>query len=331
MTHSELIYYLGGGDDEALFAMSSKIKANGVGTKVHLRGLIELSNICQKECYYCGIRHSNKDVKRYQMAYDDIIAAADFAYSNNFGSIAIQSGEQSSIQFTEFIEKVVKDIKTRHKYPLGITLSLGEQSTETYQKWRSAGAHRYLLRIETSNQELYYKLKPNNDNHKFLKRLGCLTSLRECGYQVGSGVMIGLPGQTISDLANDLLFLKELDVDMCGMGPYIKHSDAPLGDSETPISERITLTLRMIALLRIMMPKINIVSSTALQTLDDNGYKKGLDAGANILMPNVTPEKYCSNYQLYDNKQYVDIINSDFDVEWNSWGDSLHYTPTNTL
>jgi len=325
MTHSELIYYLGGGDDEALFAKSAKIKADVVGAKTHLRGLIELSNVCQKECYYCGIRHSNKGVKRYQMAYDDIIAAADFAYENNFGSIAIQAGEQRSKQFTEFIFDVVKEIKNRHKLPLGITLSLGEQSKETYQKWRLAGAHRYLLRIETSSPELYSKLKPNDDNHLYNNRLECLKVLRECDYQVGSGVMIGLPGQTISDLANDLLFLKEIDVDMCGMGPYIKHSDAPLKDSKTPLNERIILTLRMIALLRIIMPNINIVSTTALQTLDKNGYKKGLDAGANIIMPNVTQAKYCKNYQIYDNKQYLDIINADFNVEWNGWGDSLHY------
>lgn len=325
MTHSELIYYLEGGNDQALFRMSAETKSRGVGEKVHLRGLIELSNVCQKECYYCGIRHSNKGVKRYQMAYDDIIEAADFAYENNFGSIAIQAGEQSSPQFTEFISDVIKDIKSRHKQPLGITLSLGEQSKETYQKWRSAGAHRYLLRIETSNQELYYKLKPNTDSHKYSKRLESLAALRECDYQVGSGVMIGLPYQTVCDLANDLLFLKKMDVDMCGMGPYIKHSDAPLKESETPINERIILTLRMIALLRIMMPAINIVSTTALQTLDENGYRKGLDAGANILMPNVTPAKYCKDYKLYDNKQYVDIISSDFNVEWNGWGDSLHF------
>ena len=192
-------------------------------------------------------------------------------------------------------------------------------------QWRLAGAHRYLLRIETSNEKLYYTLKPNTPKHLFNNRLQSLKDLRECDYHVGSGVMIGLPNQTTTDLANDLLFLKNLDVDMCGMGPYIKHHNAPLQDSKQSINERITLTIRMIALLRIMMPNINIVATTALQTLDENGYKKGLNAGANVLMPNITPPKYCVDYNLYDNKQYVDILSEDFNIEWGNLGDSPHY------
>jgi biotin synthase len=191
---------------------------------------------------------------------------------------------------------------------MGITLSMGEQDEETYREWFEAGATRYLLRIETSNEDLYRKIHPADQNHDFTTRLQALHNLKKIGYQTGTGVMIGLPFQTIEDLADDLIFMRNLDLDMCGMGPYIEHPDTPLWqyrDTLLSKQERFNLTLKMIALLRIMMKDINIASTTAMQTLDPQGREKGIRAGANVVMPNLTPVKYRENYLIYENKPGV--------------------------
>lgn len=316
--------YLSGKDDAGLFECARRVRGAAIGDKVYLRGLIELSNRCCKDCLYCGIRCSNLNVERYELDYDVVMQASRYAMEHNYGSVVLQSGEQRSRAFTNKIADCIQGIKALSDGKLGITISLGEQTRETYERWREAGAHRYLLRIESSKRELYQKIHPGK-GHSYDARLECLRVLQEVGYQVGTGVMIGLPGQSVQDLASDLEFLKDQDIDMCGMGPYIEHPDAPLGVSEWSLEERFALALRMIALLRIMMPTINIASTTALHALDPMGREKGVAAGANIIMPNVTPDQMRPQYKLYNNKPISDIDLTGFDVGYGEWGDSRHF------
>ncbi len=307
LSKSDIVAFLSSTQDEeiALFDFSKKIKAENIGHKVYLRGLIELSNVCEKDCFYCGIRHSNKNTKRYNLSEEETLNAIHFAYENGMGSVAIQTGEMSNTAFVEKIERILKAAMQITNNEIGITLSCGEQTKETYQRWFDTGATRYLLRVETSNPTLYKKLHPNNTFHSFERRMEALHFLRETGYQLGTGVMIGLPFQSLEDLADDLLFMKELDIDMCGMGPYIEHSDTPLykyKNQVLPLNERLNLSIKMIALLRIIMPDINIAATTALQSIDKNARLKAIEYGANILMPNITPKKYRDDYFLYENK-----------------------------
>lgn len=328
-------------DSQKLFEKSALVKAKNVGNKVYYRGLIEFSNICEKDCYYCGIRQSNKNFKRYNLSDKDILDAARFAYRENYGSIALQSGELNHPAFTQRIEKLLKAIKALSDHKLGITISLGEQSKETYQKWLNAGADRYLLRIETSNPDLYYKIHPQNQKHNHEQRIECIRTLRELGYQTGTGIMIGLPFQSYDDLANDLIFMKNMDIDMCGMGPFIEHSDTPLyqyKDELLSLEERFLLSLKTIAVLRLMMPDINIAAATALQAIDPKGREKAIQIGANVLMPNITPGMYRDNYNLYHNKPQTKQSDSDYKnhleksladygntVEYGECGNSLHF------
>ncbi len=278
-----------------LFTKSAEVKKKYIGNKVWFRGLIEFSNVCGKDCLYCGIRKGNKNLTRYNLSDDEILAAAKFAFDNNYGSIALQSGEIESPAFTKRVIKLLNNIKELSGGKLGITLSVGEQKPEVYKAWFDAGAHRYLLRVESTNRELYGKIHPDNKKHDFQRRLDCLKSLQDIGYQTGTGVMIGLPFQTLEDLAGDLLFMQKFDIDMCGMGPYIEHADTPMiayADKLLPLNERFDLTLKMISILRIMMKDINIVAATALQAIDPVGREKAVKIGANILMPNITPGKY---------------------------------------
>jgi biotin synthase len=330
-----------GAERTLLFQKSTEIKGKYIGNKVWFRGLIEFSNICGKDCLYCGIRKGNKNLVRYNLTDDEILASARFAYENRYGSIALQSGELESPVVTNRIENLLKRIKELSDGELGVTLSVGEQNPEVYRRWFDAGAHRYLLRIESTDRGLYNKIHPNNEKHDFQRRLDCLKSLQNIGYQTGTGVMIGLPFQTIEDLAGDLLFMKNFDIDMCGMGPYIEHADTPLikhADKLLPLNERFNLTLKMIAILRIMMRDINIVAATALQAIDPIGREKAIRIGANIIMPNITPGRYRDSYRLYDNKPCTDdsaeecqsclearLSLADAEIIYGEWGDSRHY------
>lgn len=324
-----------------LFKHAADVKANFVGKKVYYRGLIEMSNICSKNCYYCGIRMDNKNVERYDISDADILDSAKFAYKSNYGSVVLQAGEISSPKFTRRISNLLKRIKKISNNELGITISLGEQPDEVYKEWFENGAHRYLLRIESSNPDLYYKIHPKNAKHDFDTRIACLKSLQKVGYQTGTGVMIGLPFQTYEDLANDLFFMRDFDIDMCGMGPYIEHKDTPLYEHRNllmPIDERFTLTLKMISLLRIIMKDINIAAATALQAIDPIGREKAIKVGANIIMPNVTPGMYRDSYKLYENKPCTDEEADDCtnclevrigitgdEIGYGEWGDSNHF------
>jgi len=291
-----------------LFGKSTAVKHLFVGKKVFYRGLIEFSNICAKNCYYCGIRGGNKNTIRFELTDDEILQAVKFAYENKYASVVFQAGERTSKRFIDKVDRVVKKSKQITDNEIGITLSVGEQSEETYRRWFESGAHRYLLRIEASNRDLYYKLHPNNNKHSFEKRLEALYSLKKTGYHVGTGVMIGLPFQTISDLADDIIFFRDFDIDMNGMGPYIEHSETPLykhKDLLIPKLERFYLALKMIAVLRIVMKDINIAAATALQAIDPMGREKALKIGANVIMPNITPTIHRKDYQLYQDKPCI--------------------------
>jgi biotin synthase len=330
------------GDDRTLlFVQAEKVKKQTIGNKVYFRGLIEFSNICAKDCLYCGIRRSNEKVVRYEATDTEILDACRFAWQNRFGSVVLQSGELSSPTFVRRVDSLLKQIKELSNGELGVTLSCGEQSIETYRQWRESGAHRYLLRIESSNPELYRKIHPENDLHRFDRRLQALRDLKASDYQVGTGVMIGMPFQTIEDLANDLLFFKQLDVDMVGMGPYIEHEETPLYVYRHLLKskqERFDLALKMVASLRLLMPDINIAAATALQAIDPAGREKALKIGANVIMPNLTPCDYRKEYQLYEDKPCLDedaelcrnclearIGLAGCEIGYNEWGDSKHY------
>jgi len=297
-------------DIEKLFKAAYQIKLKHVGNTVWLRGLIELSNICTKDCYYCGIRKSNKDVERFTVDFDEVVSEAVWIKEHRYGSLVMQSGERSDEKFVDTVEELLKKIHEKTGNSLGVTLSLGEQTQETYERWRAAGAHRYLLRIESTNRDIFETIHPNNDLHNYDTRLECLRRLRKAGYQVGTGVMQGLPGQTMEDLASDVLFFKDIDIDMVGMGPYIPHNGTPLGIEVGDYSEKqkedaVTLGLKMIAVTRLVLKDVNIASTTALQALSPLGREHGLLAGANVLMPNVTDTKFRSGYQLYNDKPAI--------------------------
>ncbi len=294
---------------QMLFDKAYEVKMKYIGNNVYYRGLVEFSNICIKNCEYCGIRKGNDKVERFLMSKDDILHSAKWIYENGYGSMALQSGERTDEKFISFVEETLKDIQKMTNNGLGITLSVGEQNYETYKRWREAGATRYLLRIESSNRKIFEKIHPNDELHSFDKRLQALKDLRKAGFQVGTGVMIGLPGQTEEDLVNDILFFKENDIDMIGMGPYILHDETPMGKEfkgkVISKEKRVKLGLKMIALCRIYMKDINIAATTALQGLDPLGREKGLKAGANIIMPSATKTSERVKYQLYNGKPAI--------------------------
>jgi biotin synthase len=265
------------------------------------------------------------------MDREEIIEAAKFAQKGDYGSFVLQSGEIKNAIFTDYITSPLKDIKNLPGENLGITLSLGEQSLETYKKWFDAGAHRYLLRFETSNSEFYKKLHPRD--HDFENCFQALENLKECGYQAGTGMIIGLPGQTKEDLADDILYMKKQNIDMIGMGPFIPHQDTPMADSlgnfEEIKTEQLELSLKMIAITRIILKDVNIAAATALQALDPIDREKGLQAGANIIMPNITNTKYSDEYHLYENKPCLDenseMCNGCLDSRISSIGEEIGY------
>ena len=344
MTTDEILALLRTDRPDDLFAAAYAEKCTRVGKRVSLRGLIEFSNVCGKNCYYCGIRAGNVKVARYRLSEDEIVAAARQAERARYGSVVLQSGEVASEANTAFVERVVSRLHAEFGDALGVTLCLGEQSEETYRRWRAAGAHRYLLRIESSNPELYAKLHPAS--HSWQARVDCLRTLKRLGYITGSGVMIGVPGQTLEDLAGDIAFFAQEDLDMIGMGPFIPHPDTPLGEglAMTPDWKRhqVELGCRMIAVARLALKDVNIAATTALEALDPQGREKGLLAGANVMMPNVTPAKYRGDYKLYSDKpcqdESADLVGDVLErrirsigeeVNWSDRGDPLHFSRRN--
>lgn len=280
---------------ETLFEYAQKRRQEYYGIDVYIRGLIEFTNYCKNNCYYCGIRSGNKNVRRYHLSKEDIVSCADNGYSLGFRTFVLQGGEDMSYSDDD-ICSIVSEIKALHP-DCAVTLSIGERSRASYQAYFDAGADRYLLRHETADSDHYSKLHPSEMSLENRKR--CLWDLKEIGYQVGSGFMVGSPFQTNENLISDLRFLQELKPDMIGIGPFLPHHDTPFGRREKGSMDKC---LNLIAILRLMFPYALIPSTTALGTIHPNGREMGLKAGANVLMPNLSPSKTRKLYELYNDK-----------------------------
>lgn len=283
-----------GDDFAALLAAADRVRREQVGDAIWLRGLIEFSSHCRCNCHYCGLRRDNQKASRYRLSEEQILAATGQVAAAGLGTVVLQSGEDTWWT-VERLQRVIRAIKEQHPH-LAITLSIGERTYDEYVALRQAGADRFLLRFETSNQELYAQLHPGTS---LAQRLECLHDLQQLGYEVGSGCLVGLPGQTLADLANDLLLIKKLDLPMVGIGPFIPHPDTPLASAP---AGSVDLTLKMLALARLLLPTSNIPVTTALATLDGGRRQRGWQAGANVVMPNATPNVYWQQYQLYPGK-----------------------------
>jgi len=294
----EYKYLLENLNEEVFDYISKKARILGdenYGKDIYLRGLIEISNICKNDCYYCGIRHSNKNCDRYRLSDEEIIECADEGYRLGYRTFVMQGGEDGKFE-SDYICSIVRKVKEKYK-DVAVTLSLGEYERDEYQRMFDAGADRYLLRHETADKEHYEKLHPKQMS--FEHRMKCLQDLKDIGFQVGCGFMVGSPYQTSTTLAKDLKFIEEFGPHMCGIGPFIPHHDTAFKDEK---SGSIQMTLFLIAILRIMRPKMLIPATTSLSTLDNLGREKGILAGANVVMPNLSPLKTRKKYELYDGK-----------------------------
>ena len=281
--------------DEYLAEKAREVAQSIFGKDVYIRGIIEFSNYCKNDCYYCGIRASNKHCERYRMTADEIIRCADSGYDIGFRTFVLQSGEDLTYS-TEDICYIVSKIKERHP-DCAVTLSIGEKSREEYKAYFDAGADRYLLRHETYNEDHYGLLHP--DKMSWASRIRCLHDLKEIGYQVGCGIMVGTPGQTLDHIVEDLMFMKGFKPHMIGIGPFLPAANTPFADC--PAGD-VALTLRLLSLIRLMLPKVLLPATTALGTAEASGREKGILAGANVIMPNLSPVENRGKYQLYDGK-----------------------------
>lgn len=296
-TNEELLYLLENinkEEEQYLYKLSNKIRIKNYENKVYMRGLIEFTNYCKKDCLYCGIRRSNKDADRYRLTFDQIMECVELGDKLGYKTYVLQGGEDDYFTDERMIE-IIKEIKKR--YPNNaITLSIGERSYDSYKKLFEAGADRFLLRHETATKELYDSLHPGEVMEN---RRRCLEDLKKIGYQVGAGFMIGLPNQTNKDLVNDLRFVKEFKPHMCGIGPFIPQSDTPLRDEEGGTLEKTVLILGIV---RLLLPDVLLPATTALGSVDPLGREKGVKAGANVVMPNLSPTSVRDKYALYDGK-----------------------------
>lgn len=291
--------------NEYLFKTADSVRKKYVGDEIYLRALIEFSNICRCNCAYCGIRCDNKKVQRYRLKKDEILNLANTAAQLGYKTLVLQSGEDCFFK-ADYLAEIVKEIK---KNDIAVTLSIGERFFEEYKILKEAGADRFLLRIETTDENLYKKMHPGMslDNRK-----KCLYNLKQLGYETGTGSLIGLPDQTLESIASDILFYKELNADMIGIGPLITHPDTPLKDFP---NGNLILALKVLALTRLFLPDINIPATTAMETLNPNGRIMALQAGANVVMPNITLEECKKNYQIYPGKVAVDYTKLEKDLE----------------
>lgn len=302
MNKKQILNHLQCPDTAELFVQADSVRKRFCGDGVYLRGIIEFSNYCKRDCFYCGLRKSNDKITRYRLTVDEIVEAAKNADNLGYGTVVLQSGEDLDYSVDELcriIERIKKEASCI------VTMAVGEMPKEDYAAMKNAGADRYLLKIETSCRALFKKLKPDSD---FDIRLQCLRWLKDLDYEVGSGVMVGLPGQTFDILADDILLFKKLDLDMIGIGPFIPHPNTPLRDTQCG---SLDLTLRMVALTRIVTENTNIPATTAVGTINKEGRQKALACGANILMPNVTPPQYRRYYEIYPDKICIDENPSD--------------------
>lgn len=287
----QILDFLNSTDDE-LFKLADKVRKEHLGDEVHLRGLIEFSNYCKQNCFYCGIRRDNKDCVRYRLEPEQIIEFAQKACGYGYKTVVLQSGEDSYYTIDK-MQYILSEIK---KLDMAITLSTGEKTLDEYKSYKEAGADRFLIRIETTDRELYKKFHPNMD---FDNRVECLRNLHKLGYEVGTGCLVGLPNQTVESLAEDILFFKEINADMIGIGPFIPNPNTPLSEES---GGAFDLALRVMAVTRLVLPYSNIPATTAMETLNSNGRLIALQSGANVVMPNVTEGDYRKFYELYPGK-----------------------------
>lgn len=303
MNKQEIITFLK--DDSKkdwLFKEADRIRQENVGNEIHLRALIEFSNVCKRHCNYCGLRASNKEITRYRLTKEEILAAVQKAVALGYRTIVLQSGEEDNY----YSDKLCDIISAIKKFDVALTLSIGEKTFDEYKSYRQAGADRFLLRIETTDKKLYESMHPNAS---FENRIRCLHDLKTLGYEVGTGCLVGLPNQTIESLADDILFFKEIDADMIGIGPLIPHAQTPLKNEK---QGNFWLALKVMALTRINLPTINIPATTAMETITPNGRLIALQSGANVVMPNVSAIEYRKKYEIYPNK--AGINDNEFDV-----------------
>jgi len=309
-----------------LFNFADKVRKEFCGDGVILRGIIEFSNFCSRDCFYCGLNKGNHKLTRYRMDKPALLKAAADLSAAKIKTVVLQSGEDPGLDIL-WLKDVIREIKSR--FELAITLSVGERSVADYELWRQAGADRYLLKIETSDSGLYADLHPQMD---FKERLRCLEDLRKLGYQVGSGNIIGLPKQSLKTIARDIIFFKRHDFDMIGIGPFIPHQDTPLAGQ---IKGDVELCLKTIALTRIVTKNAHIPATTALGSLDQDYRIEGLKCGANVLMPNFTPQPYRKLYEIYPQKRCVNepvgTCNSCMDAMAQSLGRFIDYSRADSL
>lgn len=288
-------YSLENAEHLARYAVAERKKY--YSNSVYIRGLIEISNICKNNCLYCGIRRENSDCQRYRLAKEEILDCCREGYGLGFRTFVMQGGEDGF--FTDdYLCALISEIKEKYN-DCAITLSLGERSYESYKRLYEAGADRYLLRHETADEEHYAKLHPENMSYK--TRIECLYNLKEIGYQVGCGFMVGSPYQTSENIARDLKFIEEFKPHMCGIGPFIPHKATPFKNEPAGTLE---LTCYLLSIIRIIAPKILLPATTALGSIDENGREKGILSGANVVMPNLSPYEKRQKYELYNNKLY---------------------------
>jgi biotin synthase len=293
LTHEEIVGILSSDEyNDSLFYHADLTRKKQNGDDVHLKGLLEFSNICSRNCCYCGLRRQNRNLKRYMLKPKEIIELAKKAITYGYKTIVLQSGESNIYDIDEFCH-VIRSIRDMGAH---VTLSIGEKSEEEYIAYKNAGANRYLLRIETTDEKLYKKLHPSMSHEN---RFNCLKILQKLGYETGSGSIVGLPKQSISSIADDILFFKNSGFDMIGIGPFISSENTPLHGEK---NGSFRMALKVMAIIRLLMPKINIPASTAMETLDKNGRIIALQSGANVVMPVITEGEYRSLYRLYPGK-----------------------------
>ena len=303
LSESEIVYLLENANRE-LFSAADKVRKLFVGDAIHLRGLIEFSNICKSNCMYCGLRSANKEIERYRLTKEQILNSAKIGVDLGYKTIVLQSGEDAHFS-VELMCEIISDVK---QLGVAVTLGIGERSFDDYKAFKDAGADRYLIRIETSDKKLYEELHPNMS---FDNRVRCLKDLKTLGFEVGSGCLVGLPNQSFESLAKDILFFKEMDFDMIGIGPLITHPQTPLANYLVP-SNNFETSLKVMAITRLLLPDINIPATTAMETLSPNGRILALQSGANVVMPNITDIACRPKYEIYPNKSGTDSIPSEF-------------------
>ncbi len=317
----EILTYLNGHNDNALFARADKVRKEVFGNEIFIRAIVEFSNVCNKKCFYCGLRAPNSKINRYRLDLPTILEAAATAASNGARTIVLQSGDDFSYT-KEQIGELVKKIKNSHD--VAVTLSVGDRGLDEYAYWAQCGADRCLIKLETSNPQLYEKIR---SGESFEARLDRIKSLHDMGYEIGSGIIVGLPGSNIKDLLQDILFLTDLKLDMIAAGPFIPHPDTPF--AECPAGD-LLLSYRVTALLRILNPGANIPATSALDSFDSRGRQLGLGRGCNVIMPSVTPSAHRADYNIYPGKNSVAIDVSDSLFQAENMIRNLNFIPSSS-